>query len=837
MNLPYSQARRTSQADVAAAPVRGSLAGAPAASVSRLSTSHSSNRPISTSSRSFSISSKNSSLPEKQLLSRYRHVYAGKGGWFQGRSSFTPQSNYSAGQNGRQLDVYRKELILRLSKDIFESSKSKIASADFVVSNKVAGDSTHDVIRDATQKGDDTALGMTSVNDDNPLPSKSARVQREEIIPHVTSRSEKYRPSKFTYNGLSSTRHYRNPSGGLKNSMTLNLRAGNTSSALETNNCTQQRYNAASAAAGYRPTTVVVAARDTSGIDVERTSTARQEANDDETQHGRCGELSQGSAPLKQTDQKEKLSPNQIESSLAHCPALNGSNAIHLDGLESRNIASTLGDSNVAVQINYANQARHINGEQNGIQQSGIHKDKGRTEGRESKCLIQEDSQELKPFIADGTKGHFQQGQTPADINNNQLAAKDSGKHGSQTKSAKKDKSTGKDKLESGKNEEKLLDNILGEIQFNVLRQRSFIRVPKKAAKVANALETARLTSDVSADNGVESHRLLSRMSFSKEARDALLETRKEMHLEQDVDLDKFNIRKLHSRGNKRPSSPRLVTPPPPRQQPPPARSSSSSGSSAIPAAPHVITARESPRKHSSTKLLRQDAEKPGKQGFTRNNSTGRLEVPILLLDRGDGDKEKSPQCAEPRPQLTRRTSDSRSTDVSTTIDLVAAIPREQQESYMRYSTNMSRDTPRANQRAVNTKTTKATPGALLTPRAHVNSDKQNGFLAQKPKVSYTVPLKSGVEHNPSDVKSGLTAAVGAESIKSDWESQYRATSKYGLATEKSFQITPPGWDERYKDLAAKNNNVKQEKEADWSLADVKKEAIEKCSDWLQRCN
>ena len=74
-------------------------------------------------------------------------------------------------------------------------------------------------------------------------------------------------------------------------------------------------------------------------------------------------------------------------------------------------------------------------------------------------------------------------------------------------------------------------------------------------------------------------------------------------------------------------------------------------------------------------------------------------------------------------------------------------------------------------------------------------------------------------------------------SVKGDWESMYRATSKFGLDTEKSFQITPPGWDERYVDLALKNSSQKVEKEARQALAEVKEKAIEKCSDWLQKCS
>ena len=88
-------------------------------------------------------------LPEKRLFTRYRHVYAGKGGWLATRTSMAPPVNYNS--TNHYLDVYKKELILRLSKDIFESNRQNLSNTT-ASSNKASGDLDHSLTTEFNMK-------------------------------------------------------------------------------------------------------------------------------------------------------------------------------------------------------------------------------------------------------------------------------------------------------------------------------------------------------------------------------------------------------------------------------------------------------------------------------------------------------------------------------------------------------------------------------------------------------------------------------------------------------------------------------------------------------------
>lgn len=806
------------------------------------------------------MTSKNS-LPEKQLLSRYRHVYAGKGGWFQGRTSFTPQSNYAPGQSGGHLDVYRKELIMKLSKDIFESSKSKIASADFVVSNKVAGE-RENVHAATTQLGEGVRKDITSVDDDNPLPIKSARVQHQRAAPSFTATAS-YQPRQgrstaygtdATRGGGSVTTARANHSATVasRNRMRISLRAGIDSSNNNTRHdagIQQQqqavRLNATSAAGYNRSSTGVKSTPTIDSLTSLRHTAAevnakRAEESPHVAAHPSQEQIIRQSNPNRAD---EKKSHNDPENNYA-CNTLNGSNSILLEeSLETQRIAKRLSESRIEEQIDYVNETQEINNEQ----ESGFHYDKSGTE-LESKRLSKDseanreaiEEQELRQ---DNTASRDQHSSTKTrivtDENNSQEIA--THKHELKLKSGKSRKSReskehAKQKLQP---EDNLLDSILGEIQFNVLRQRSFIRLPKKVA--AKVLETERLATRH--ENGFEPRQLLSRMSLSQEARDALQETRKEMRLENDVDLDKFDLRKLNSRGNKRPTSPEPCY--------------SSCDDNASDNNNNSDTSLPPTRLQTSTTMMSRAASK--RSGKARggvhangtaaqsrsNNNNRKLDIPLVLYNGDSYSRERFNQTIEQGHQQKVTAGGSRSSTVATPItDLIPAMPKQQQDGYQRYSTHMSRDTPRANQKTPNNKqrnVTSSSGNALLTPRSHPTTGAGTGndtktaasAMAKKGNTSYTLPLKTGAA-----AAEETTLRRENDSLKSDWESQYRAMSKYGLVTEKSFQITPPGWDERYKDLARKNNyNIKPEPPVDVALAQMKEQAIEKCSDWLQKCN
>ena len=1016
MSLPFSN-RKSLPNEATLQNARGAGNPPGTTSTARLSTSNSSNRPISTSSRGYSITSKKS-LPEKQLLSRYRHVYAGKGGWFQGRSGTSANANYTSGTNSRHLDVYRKELIMKLSKDIFENSKQKLTSADYVVSNKVAGDPdggipTNDVT--ATQHvttaklGDNTSKQITHVESDTPHVVPSSVSPRDPALIRNQPRDDiglKHQKTQTTKQTIKPVFHSLKPSnaaappsrGGAgdqsahvnKAPIKINLRGGSSKVDQKSSVTGINRLNATTAA-GYKPSSMrsalgldgALSARgdfssqtkhgaamrnaipelhvvDTSNTaDSNAMHTANHSKHNDikndvaskekslevadsnnkvplpgggdktidanqanpSTSHGVANDTKKPTG-TKFTEDPKQNHNHDLDDSYLFAALKKRSNTFHGSSnsaqavpnikTSTRQLAKDLNSHNKRADnsLRLKEQQREVDNPDNtqeykanerGINTSVEHRINGsgdsieeekknknnnkekNTVDRQSQYLAKEGGESIqtaqkevdtvltKDSGATTTTAQKQNKRAREQQNHNNSGVDINEKSRKYQKSASASKSGGK--KAAGVDKSKLEDNveeILGEIQFNVLRQRSFIRMPKSVvAKNAAALDSERPTTREG--NGI-ARQILSRMSLSKEAQDALQETRQEMRRESIIDLvDQLDITKLRdvataanasantadaTRGdrvaakndaaNKRPNSPKPE--------------SSSRGSTT--ASTQSSSARGSSisngRFGAAKERRNRNKKKPvkdGQDGVTKGNKQDPKKFTIPKIEYSmDSSRDKFNSTLEQGVSTAKKLNASRASTVATPItDLVPAMPtKEKQEGYVRYSTNMSRDTPRGQggtgNRAISNRNRKTSGATLLTTtrtsQPVPNATTRNGLTVpvagggrKQLKNAYTVPLKASMDDMNGDTAGGPInngLPNDNESIRSDWESQLRAMSKYGLVTEKSFQITPAGWDERYKDLAKKNAG-KEEKEVETTLAEVKEKAMEKCSDWLQK--
>ena len=69
-------------------------------------------------------------MPEKELLQKYRHVYAGRGGWYGYRNGPHGPVNQASRTQLRYMDKYKKEILFKLSKTLQKCEDKKMCEID-----------------------------------------------------------------------------------------------------------------------------------------------------------------------------------------------------------------------------------------------------------------------------------------------------------------------------------------------------------------------------------------------------------------------------------------------------------------------------------------------------------------------------------------------------------------------------------------------------------------------------------------------------------------------------------------------------------------------------------
>lgn len=427
-----------------------------------------------------------SKLPERQLLSRYRHVYAGKGGWFVSRTSLTPPVNFNRSQNSQHLDVYRKELILRLSKDIFESARPTL-NKNNVVSNQVIGD----------QRG---TLSGSLIHGTTPVEGQSLVSNSEDVSSDYSNNNPHEKAGiGFTSDNLPSERRY--------------IHSGKTARRNNDNNIyNEQDPENNNLKSGSLDINKGINESDiTKGIGV-----AQQNANRSNTKVNNNGNsyrensIDNDTHNIPQKDSVLLVSGelNTSENDNCFITAFKRSHTIigtiHPEDIKQQNNHNLSQDTNQNKNTHKSNQLE-VNkqdgiskdsgsNERKGKQNIGLHREKlsntyngengnGISANRQSGVIYEQKVQEEEDIYQLNLSGVNTQHSGEEFVADSGDKNNTLGYNNNTTEFPDYSNSTTENRKRHKKHR-KQHASLLGEIEFNVLRQRSFVKVPSKMAAI-----------------------------------------------------------------------------------------------------------------------------------------------------------------------------------------------------------------------------------------------------------------------------------------------------------------------------------------------------------------
>lgn len=781
-------------------------------------------------------------LPERQLLSRYRHVYAGKGGWFVSRTTSTPQINLANGLNnnsGKYLDVYRKELILRLSRDIFENKKH-LLDKDRIVSNRVIGDRGEDGNKEVTN---------SSLYDD----------RRPKTVPDQVMRT------------------------------TSNLNQGNVT---KSNSKTESiEENSSTVAVVSRP---LKRAESEVGVDNGNNRESTDTTNDCHNQGSSTKEISQNIEEIDVktgidcgagvTPTKSEIDHNNkrdFNDGLEGSPVVKTQQHFHTDGkVDSKDCDNYF--------ITSFKRAHTIIGtvrtkDNNSSIEDGVN-ERGSTQTGVNKQLVEQEQCLSQVNVAkDGPNNEL-----PADRKNNEII--DSEVLEENVNNVIKNDRVKSAKNRRGKNTSKY---ALGEIELNVLRQRSFVKtssqsnmkdiqhrsfsrgalkrsgkfIPRRMSQEALlAINETRkemgmdktdgdgLIPEENSNNNHQHQESISNTVVSnqpaefveggllnKECADRLdtnsVLVKEESHFNSGV------VDKLSGRGDNNKNYMR-VPPLDGRNTPPPTEQLVDSRGvthqlSGQPSYESFNSVMDSSNKCSSGGDLSSKS-----QHFPRRKHDSKLQKHKLQVSSSEDMKLQLKLSAKNKGKGHLSTE---ATPVSRDLKLTS-MSEETKQNSGRFSFNLSKEqgynrhgSKRYFNNSSNIKTSKDTSNGISNPSSSVflNSPrtkfphlKLSSFSQEDLRKTGNVTTRS----RNSSRKLSSAAEIPGESedklapLKPKKLPGWKVNGPTLLTKEKSFQITPPGWDVRYKDLYGEKNHVDFN---DDTPEEVKERAIEKCSDWI----